>query len=74
MDAVALWPVVPSWQRARRVEGRLKGFGVKLVFMVSWLIGSGECVFSLVHPLHRDHGSFLETGTGPRHASVYGCY
>ena len=24
--------------------------------------GSGECVFSLVHPLHRDHGSFLETG------------
>ena len=45
---------------------------MKLLFMVFWSAGSGECVFSLVHPLHRDHGSFLETGTGPRHASVYG--
>ena len=34
--------------------------------------GSGECVFSLVHPLHRDHCSFLVTGTSPRHASVFG--
>ena len=25
-------------------------------------------------PSHRDHGSFWETGTGPRHASVYGCF
>ena len=36
--------------------------------------GTGECVFFLVHPPHRDHGSFWETGTGPRHASVYGCF
>ena len=35
--------------------------------------GTGECVFFLVHPQHRhrDHGSFSETGTGHRHASVY---
>ena len=57
MDAVALWPVVPSWQRARKVQGRSKGSGVKLLSMVSWLIGSGECVFSLVHPRHHDRGS-----------------
>ena len=27
--------------------------------------GTGECVLCLVHPPHRDHGSFWETGTGP---------
>ena len=52
-DAVALWPGVPSAQRARRVQGRSKGSGVKLLFINSWSAGSGECVFSLVHPLNR---------------------
>ena len=33
--------------------------------------GTGECVFFLVHPLHRYHGSFVVTGTGPRHASAF---
>ena len=34
MDAVALWRVVPSVQRARRVQGRSKGSGVRLLFVV----------------------------------------
>ena len=43
-----------------------------MVLVASVVLASAYSLWSTSYP--DDHGSFWETGTGPRHASAYGCF
>ena len=43
-----------------------------MVLVASVVLASAYSLWSILYT--DDHGSFWETGTGPRHASAYGCF